>query len=204
MKMGNRLTNLKRYNLILASRSPRRQTLLQGLDLLFEIKVKNTKEVYPEDMNYIDVPEFLAKLKAEAFDLEGLKKNDILITADTIVVLDGEIIGKPKNKEEAKLILKQLSGKEHTVITGVCLTSKEHKRSFSSSSQVKFREINEQDIDYYVEEYKPLDKAGAYGIQEWIGYVAIEKITGSFYNVMGLPTQLLFEELIQFTKLMKY
>jgi len=202
--MRNRLIQLQRYNLILASRSPRRQMLLQGLDLVFEIKVKNTKEVFPEDMDYKDVPEFLAKLKAGAFDADILNKNDIIITADTIVVLEGEIIGKPKNKKEAKLTLKRLSGKEHTVITGVCLTSKEGQRCFSSSSQVKFREINEQDIEYYVEEYVPLDKAGAYGIQEWIGYVAIEKITGSFYNVMGLPTQLLFEELVQFTNSMKY
>ena len=202
--MRNRLSQLQRYNLILASRSPRRHMLLQGLDLLFEIKVKNTKEIYPKDLNYIEVPEFLAKLKAGAFILEDLKKNDVIITADTIVVLEGKIIGKPKNKKEAKSIIQQLSGKEHTVITGVCLTSKEHQRSFSSSSLVKFREINEQDIEYYVEEYIPLDKAGAYGIQEWIGYVAIEKITGSFYNVMGLPTQLLFEELVDFTNKMKY
>lgn len=202
--MRNRLSQLQRYNLILASRSPRRHMLLQGLDLLFEIKVKNTKEIYPKDLNYIEVPEFLAKLKAGAFNLEDLKKNDVIITADTIVVLEGKIIGKPKNKKEAKSIIQQLSGKEHTVITGVCLTSKEHQRSFSSSSLVKFREINEQDIEYYVEEYIPLDKAGAYGIQEWIGYVAIEKITGSFYNVMGLPTQLLFEELVDFTNKMKY
>jgi len=202
--MRNRLIQLRRYNLILASRSPRRQMLLQGLDLLFEIKVKNTKEVYPKDMNFQEVPEFLAKLKAEAFNLEDLKKNDVIITADTIVVLDGEIIGKPKSKKGAKEIIQKLSGKEHTVITGVCLTSREHQKSFSSTSTVQFRDINEQDIEYYVEEYLPLDKAGAYGIQEWIGYVAIEKITGSFYNVMGLPTQILFEELVSFTNSMKY
>ncbi|RUA29065.1 MAG: septum formation protein Maf [Bacteroidetes bacterium] len=202
--MGNRLTELRRYNLILASRSPRRQMLLQGLDLSFEIKVKNTKEVYPDDMHYEEVPEFLAKLKAAAFNLEDLKKNDIIITADTIVVLDGEIIEKPKTKEEAVAILKKLSGREHQVITGVCFTSKNLQKHFSSSSLVKFRDINDQDIAYYVEEYMPLDKAGAYGIQEWIGYVAIEKITGSFYNVMGLPTQILFEELIAFTNSMKY
>jgi len=202
--MSNRFTKLKRYNLILASRSPRRQMLLQGLDLVFEIKVKNTKEVFPEDLNYEEVPEYLAKLKAEAFDVAALKKNDVIITADTIVVLNGEIIGKPKNKTEAKQILSRLSGKEHTVITGVCLTSRESQTTFSASSKVKFRDLKADDIDYYVEEYMPLDKAGAYGIQEWIGYVAIEKITGSFYNVMGLPTQLLFEELIQFTNEMKY
>jgi len=202
--MKNRLTKLRRYNLILASRSPRRQMLLQGLDLVFEIKVKNTKEVYPEDLDYKEVPEYLAKLKAAAFDREELTKNDIIITADTIVVLDGEIIGKPKNKANAKEIIGQLSGKEHTVITGVCLTSKERQVTFSSTSLVQFRNINTQDINYYIDEYLPLDKAGAYGIQEWIGYVAIEKITGSFYNVMGLPTQILFEELVTFTNSMKY
>lgn len=202
--MRNRLSNLRRYNLILASRSPRRQMLLNGLDLIFEIKVKNTKEIYPEEMHYTEVPEFLARLKADAFIREDLSKNSIIITADTIVVLDGEIIGKPKDKEDAKKMLQRLSGKEHTVITGVCLTSKDEQTVFSSRSEVFFRELNESDIDYYVEEYNPLDKAGSYGIQEWIGYIAIEKIKGSFYNVMGLPTQLLFEELVQFTSKMKY
>ncbi|RLD67377.1 MAG: septum formation protein Maf [Bacteroidetes bacterium] len=202
--MRNRLSKLQRYNLILASRSPRRQMLLRGLDLVFEVKVKNTKEIYPEDMDYVEVPEYLARLKAGAFSRDSLAENSIIITADTIVVLEGEIIGKPKNKEDAKKMLHQLSGKEHTVITGVCLTSIDHQVSFSARSEVFFRHLNKSDIDYYVEEYSPLDKAGSYGIQEWIGYVAIEKIKGSFYNVMGLPTQMLFEELIQFTSVMKY
>ncbi len=202
--MRNRLSKLHRYNLILASRSPRRQMLLRGLDLIFEVKVKNTKEVYPPEMPFEDVPEHLAGLKASAFDKEALGKNDVLITADTIVVLDGEIIGKPKNKTAAKQMLMRLSGKEHTVITGVCLTGKEHQSCFSARSEVLFRELNKQDVDYYVEEYNPLDKAGSYGIQEWIGYIAIEKISGSFYNVMGLPTQMLFEELIKFTDKMEY
>ena len=202
--MKSRLSKLQRYNLILASRSPRRQMLLRGLDLVFEVKVKNTKEHFPDDMPYEQVPEFLAKLKADAFDQEQLGANDILITADTIVVLDGEIIGKPKNKEAAREMLKRLSGKEHTVITGVCLTGREDQKVFSARSEVLFRELNDQDIAYYVDEYNPLDKAGSYGIQEWIGYVAIERISGSFYNVMGLPTQMLFEELIRFTSKMKY
>lgn len=188
----------------MASRSPRRQMLLNGLDLIFEVKVKNTKEIYPEEMHYLEVPEYLARLKAGAFVREDLSKNSIIITADTIVVLDGEIIGKPKDKEDAKKMIQRLSGKEHTVITGVCLTSRDQQVVFSSQSEVLFRELNESDIDYYVEEYNPLDKAGSYGIQEWIGYIAIEKIKGSFYNVMGLPTQLLFEELVQFTARMKY
>jgi septum formation protein len=178
--------------------------LLRGLDLLFEVKVKNTKEEYPANMHYSEVPEYLARLKAQACDINNLKKHDILITADTIVVLDGEIIGKPKNKEAAKEMLKRLSGKQHTVITGVCLTGKTHQKVFSARSEVLFRELKQEDINYYVEEYSPLDKAGAYGIQEWIGYVAIERIEGSFYNVMGLPTQMLFEELIQFSTQIDY
>jgi len=171
---------------------------MDGLDLSFEIKVKNVKEIYPEDMHYNDVPEFLSKLKAKSFDRSQLVKTDIVITADTIVVLDEKVIGKPKSKAEAKRILKSLSGNKHKVITGVCLTSAVKQTTFSSTSEVYFREINAQDIDYYVEEYHPLDKAGAYGIQEWIGYIGIERIEGSFYNVMGLPTQLLYEELLDF------
>jgi septum formation protein len=178
--------------------------LLRGLDLVFEVKVKNTKEVFPEDMDYTEVPEYLAQLKAKAFNQKDLEKNSIIITADTIVILENEIIGKPKSKKEAKQMLHRLSGKEHTVITGVCLTSNEQQHVFSARSEVYFRTLNDADIEYYVEEYNPLDKAGSYGIQEWIGYVAIEKINGSFYNVMGLPTQMLFEELIQFTSSMKY
>ncbi len=144
------------------------------------------------------MPEYLAKLKAEACNRDSLKKKDIYITADTIVVLNDEVIGKPKNKTQAKKIIKALSGQKHTVITGVCLTSSNKQHSFSSKSDVYFRELEDADIDYYVEEYMPLDKAGAYGIQEWIGYIGIKKIEGSFYNVMGLPTQMLYEELFSF------
>ena len=198
--MNNRLQYLRKQNLILASRSPRRQVLLDGLDLSFEIKVKNTKEIYPKDMPFEEVPIFLSKLKSEAFDISSLNDNDIIITADTIVVLDGEIIGKPKSKKDAIKILQSLSGNKHTVITGVCLTSNKKQITFSASSTVYFREIPLKDIEYYVDEYSPLDKAGAYGIQEWIGYIAIEKIEGSFYNVMGLPTQMLYEELLRFVE----
>ena len=172
--------------------------LMEGLDLCFEIKVKTIKEVYPEDMHYAEVPLFLSKLKAKPFDKTKLTKSDIVITADTIVVLNEQIIGKPKSKAEAKKILKSLSGKKHKVITGVCLTSTTKQTTFSATSEVYFRELAPQDIDYYVEEYSPLDKAGAYGIQEWIGYIGIEKIEGSFYNVMGLPTQLIYEKLLDF------
>lgn len=196
--MNNRLINLRKRNLILASRSPRRQVLLDGLDLSFEIKVKTIKEEYPSDMPFEEVPIFLSKLKAKTFDITKLYDNDIIITADTIVVLDGKIIGKPKSKKDAIKIIKSLSGNKHTVITGVCLTSNKKQVAFSSNSTVYFKEIPLEDIEYYVEEYSPMDKAGAYGIQEWIGYIAIERIEGSFYNVMGLPTQLLYEELLKF------
>lgn len=174
--------------------------LMAGLDLNFEIKAKNVKEIYPEEMHYTEVPEYLSKLKATPFNVDNLKDHDIIITADTIVVLDGKIIGKPKSKAEAKRIIQSLSGNQHKVITGVCLTSNKKQCTFSAESEVYFREINQKDIEYYVEEYSPLDKAGAYGIQEWIGYVGIEKIEGSFYNVMGLPTQMLYEELLSFIK----
>jgi len=172
--------------------------LMSGMDLHFEIKVKSIVESYPQDMPFDEVPEFLAKLKAEACNRDSLKKKDIYITADTIVVLNDEVIGKPKNKTQAKKIIKALSGQKHTVITGVCLTSSNKQHCFSSKSYVYFRELEDSDIDYYVEEYMPLDKAGAYGIQEWIGYIGIKKIEGSFYNVMGLPTQMLYEELFGF------
>ena len=196
--MESRLAKLHQYNLILSSRSPRRQQLMAGLDLRFEVKTKNIKEIYPDDMPVHEVPLYLSKLKATAFDPEKLKKNDIIITADTIVVLENKLIGKPKNKTEAIKSLQAISGKQHTVITGVCLTSKTKQIAFSASSKVFFKKLNQADIEYYVEEYSPFDKAGAYGIQEWIGYVGIEKIEGSFYNVMGLPTQLLYENLLNF------
>ncbi len=199
--MDSRLRKLHKFNLILSSRSPRRQQLMAGLNLHFEIKAKNVKEIYPKEMLFEEVPAYLSKLKATAFKRDKLEAHDILITADTIVVLEGQIIGKPKSKAEAIKILQALSGKRHKVITGVCLTSNTKQHIFSDTSEVYFKELNIKDIEYYVEEYSPLDKAGAYGIQEWIGYVGIDKIEGSFYNVMGLPTQMLYEELLNFIEL---
>ena len=196
--MKSRLHSLRKHNLILATKSPRRQMLMKGMDLNFEIKVKRVKEEFPEDMPYEEVPVFLAKLKASACKANTLRKRDIYITADTIVVLKGKVIGKPKNKTQAKKTLKAMSGQKHKVITGVCLTSSTKQQCFSSISDVYFRELNPIDIDYYVDEYVPFDKAGSYGIQEWIGYIGIERIEGSFYNVMGLPTQMLYEELFKF------
>ncbi len=198
--MKSRLDNLLKHNIILASRSPRRQMLLEGLDLDFQVVVKNIKEDFPPHLAQEEVPVFLSKAKAAALDFDSFAQNSIVITADTIVILDGEIIGKPSGEEEALGMLKNLSGKTHRVITGVCITSKEKQLCFSSESKVYFRKLNDCDIEYYVKKYKPLDKAGSYGIQEWIGYIAIEKIEGSFYNVMGLPTQQLYDKLLEFVE----
>lgn len=185
--------------LILASGSPRRQQLLKGLDLNFEVKIYQTDESFSTTMAISEVPIYLAEQKSTAFFQNFIITEDVLvITADTIVVLDDEIINKPLDKEDAMHILKKLSGKRHQVITGVCLQSKTKKISFSDSSFVVFKNLTELEIEYYVTHYKPYDKAGSYGIQEWIGYVAIEKIEGSFYNVMGLPTEKLWSELQKF------
>lgn len=196
--MKNKLKELQRYNIILASQSPRRHMLMDGLGLNFSIKVKNVNEVFPDDMHYSEVPIFLSQLKAKAFCESHIPKNTIVITADTVVVHNNKIIGKPKDREEAISIIKSLSGNQHIVITGVSITSNEKQISFSSESKVFFKDLMQEDIEYYVEKYRPYDKAGAYGIQEWIGYIGIEKIEGSFYNVMGFPTQLVYEHLIKF------
>lgn len=184
--------------LLLASKSPRRRELLKLLDLPFEIvDIKNVKETYPEDLIPDKVPEFLSRLKASAY-MDNLKNEDILITADTVVILDNEIIGKPIDLADAKTMLGKLSGRTHKVITGVSITSPAKSKTFSSHTDVTFRKLSPEEIDYYVEKYRPLDKAGAYGIQEWIGAVGITGIDGSFYNVMGLPVQRLFSELKAF------
>lgn len=192
------LKRLNKYNLILASRSPRRQMLLRGLDLDFQVVVKNTDESFPKDMRCLDVPEYLSRKKAASVNLKNETENTIVITSDTVVILNNEIIEKPQNEKEAIEMLEKLSGQQHTVVTGVCLTSKKKQKSFSARSEVYFKKLSKTDIEYYVEKYQPFDKAGSYGIQEWIGYIAIEKIEGSFYNVMGLPTQQLYEELLEF------
>ena len=184
--------------LILASKSPRRRELLKMLDLEFKIMdLPGVEETYPSDLPAEKVPEFLSKIKAEAYT-SYLNDEDILITADTVVIIDNEIIGKPKDLEDAKKMLSKLSGKQHRVVTGVSLTSTKKSVTFSSVTDVKFAHLSVEDIDFYVEKYKPLDKAGAYGIQEWIGAVGIEGIVGSFYNVMGLPIHALYKQLLLF------
>lgn len=184
--------------IILASRSPRRHRLLKELGLEFDIQVVDVEEVYPEGLKREEIPVYLAKLKADAFPALGITDDQLVITADTIVWLNGKVLQKPVDREDAVRILKELSGNMHEVFSGVCLKSKNKMTSFHACSEVFFRELQKEEIEYYVDTYKPFDKAGAYGIQEWIGYIGIEKITGSFFNVMGLPTQKLYDELLKF------
>ncbi len=185
------------YNYILASKSPRRQTLLKSLGIDFKVVVKEVDESYPEGLRINEIPVYLAKSKALPFSGE-LADNDLLITADTVVCLEEKVLGKPADRVEAVEMLQLLSAKDHQVITGVCLTSAGKQKAFFSVSCVRFRELDIQEIEYYVDVYKPFDKAGAYGIQEWIGYVGITHIEGSFYNVMGLPVQQLYSEILKF------
>lgn len=186
---------LKDFNLILASASPRRRQLLSECGLQFTVAEKfECNEDYPDTLNADEVASHLALKKSHAYP-ESLAENDILLTADTVVIVGDTILGKPADREEAVEMLRSLSGRTHTVTTGVALRMTGRTHSFSVSSSVKFRQITDQEIAYYLDTYKPYDKAGAYGIQEWIGYVAIEEITGSFFNVMGLPVQRLYVEL---------
>lgn len=184
-------------HIILASSSPRRQQLMKEAGIVFEVRTKDTDEVYPPELKVEVIPVYLAQLKAAAFKGE-LKATDLLITADTIVSLHGRMIGKPHDRADAIRILNELSGNKHTVITGLCLTTAFEQKSIPVFTDVYFRKLDEGEIVYYVDKYKPFDKAGAYGIQEWIGYVGIERIDGSFYNVMGLPVQTLYRELKAF------
>lgn len=194
---------LKHYRLILASQSPRRRQLLAACGLRFEpAECYGVDEIYPPSLPTAEVPVYLARLKSEAYP-HPLGPNEILLTADTVVILDDQIIGKPKpgDREDALATLRKLSGRTHTVITGVALRSAGHLVSFDAVSHVRFKTLSEEEIVYYVDHYQPYDKAGAYGIQEWIGYIAIEHVDGSFYNIMGLPVQHLYTELDQFISL---
>ena len=189
---------LKSYRLILASQSPRRRQLLSDAGLEFTLADRfECDETFPEDMPAEDVAEYLSVLKSEAYP-QPLNEGDILLTADTVVVACGKILGKPADRDEAIEMISMLSGCEHEVITGCTLRSLACRRSFSVSSKVRFRKLDREEIEYYIDHYRPYDKAGAYGIQEWIGYVGIEGIVGSFYNVMGLPVQRVYNELNEF------
>ncbi len=189
---------LKSWHLVLASQSPRRRQLLQDAGLDFDLAPRfECEESFPDTMPAEEVAEYLSRLKSEAYPHE-LQERDILLTADTVVVAEGEVLGKPKDRAEAIAMIEMLSGREHKVITGVTLRTKQKMESFSALSKVRFRALRREEIEYYVDSYSPMDKAGAYGIQEWIGYVGIESIEGSFYNVMGLPIQKLYCELEKF------
>lgn len=189
---------LKSFDVVLASASPRRRELLRSAGIEYRLAAKfECDEHYPATLPAEEVAPYLSALKSHAYT-EPLKHNELLITADTIVVLDGEVLGKPKDGNEARTILARLSGSEHSVVTGVTLRMPNAERTFSSRSIVRFAPLTDEQIHYYVDNFKPMDKAGAYGIQEWIGYVGIESIEGSFYNVMGLPIQRLCRELEAF------
>ena len=184
-----------KYRIILASNSPRRKELLSGLDLDYEVKVlPDIEEYYPENLPTAEIPVYIAAEKATAYQ-SLMADNDLIITADTVVVLGDEVLGKPTDLDDARRMLRELSGKTHQVITGVCLMSREKQRQFAVTTDVTFKELTDEEIDYYVDKYQPLDKAGAYGIQEWIGYIGVTGLNGSYFNVMGLPVQRIYKEL---------
>ena len=192
------LDNLKNYDIILASNSPRRKELLQRLGLPFKVRTLfGVDESFPENLRGEEIALYIARKKAEAYK-SSMSSNELLITADTIVCLDGVVMGKPYGAENAKTILRQLSGRVHQVITGVTVLTQVKRESFAVTSHVKFANVTEDEVDHYVNNYLPFDKAGAYGIQEWFGLVAVEELRGSYFNVMGLPVQRLYTVLKQF------
>lgn len=186
----------KETKILLASKSPRRQELLQGLNLNFEIVSINSDESFPEILKREQITEYISENKAKAYT--HLNSNELLITADTLVWLDGKIMGKPADKSEAFEMIQSMSGKTHEVFTSVTLKSESKIRTFSDVTEVEFDEISSEEINFYIDNYKPFDKAGAYGIQEWIGYAKIKGIRGCYYNVMGLPLPKLYQELLDF------
>ena len=203
-----------KYKIILASNSPRRRELLAGLDVNFEVKVLNgIDESYPDDLDAYQVAEFIAQKKAEAYrsllnEEKSSAEESLILTADTVVIAPaadeqndqegkGIILGKPKTADDAVRMLRMLSGKTHHVVTGVCLTTKDGQRHFSVTTEVSFKELTDWEINYYISHYRPFDKAGAYGIQEWIGYIGCTGLNGSYFNVMGLPVQRIYEEMLK-------
>ena len=192
------LDNLKEYKIILASNSPRRKELLGGLGIVYEVKtMPDIDESYPEGLGCEEIPMYIARAKADAY-LPTMNNNELIITADTIVWLNGLVMGKPKNEIEACDMLRRLSGHTHQVITGVCITTRNKQKCFATVTDVTFANLSEEEIKHYVTQYKPMDKAGAYGIQEWIGFVGVQSISGSYFNVVGLPIQRLYSELKEF------
>lgn len=189
------LENLKKFNIILASKSPRRQELLKGIGLPFAVLTKDVDESFSSEMPVYDVAPYLSYKKAKSFEENELPENYMVITADTVVIVGDTILGKPKDAEEARNMLRLISGKKHSVVTGVTVHTKEKTKTFSVTSKVSFDVLDENEIDYYVNNYKPFDKAGSYGVQEWIGYIGVNCVEGSYFNVMGLPTQKLYQML---------
>lgn len=188
---------LERYNVVLVSQSPRRRELLKGLEVDFTSTSVDTDESYPATLEGAQIPLYIAEQKADAY-MPQMSDDTLAITADTVVLVAGKVLGKPADAKEARQMLQMLSGNVHQVITGVCIFTKSKRRSFHALSEVTFAALSAEEIDHYIEVYKPFDKAGSYGVQEWIGYIAMEKIVGSYFNVMGLPVQRLYKELNQF------
>lgn len=192
------LEHLKNYHVILASNSPRRRELLGGLGIPFEVKVlPDVSETYPDTLAADDTAQYIAVEKAAAY-ADYMQPGDLVITADTVVVCQGEVLGKPVSEADACRMLRCLSGRTHHVVTGVCLTTLDRQRAFSVSTEVTFKKLSNEEINYYVTRFHPMDKAGAYGIQEWIGYIGVTGLSGSYFNVMGLPVQRIYEELSRF------
>ena len=185
---------LKPYNIILASGSPRRHQFFKDLDIDFSIQLKEIEEIYPKELKAAEITDFLAELKSKAF--RDLKEEDLLITSDTIVWFEEKALGKPKDAKEAFTMLKALSNKKHQVITSVSLKSTVFQKIINDITTVSFKELTDEEIHYYIDKYKPFDKAGGYGIQEWIGFIGIDKIEGSYFNVVGLPVHKLYKELM--------
>jgi septum formation protein len=192
-----KLEELKNYQIILASKSPRRQQLLQELGLTFEVQSKDVNEDFPTHLKAEEIPLYLCQKKAMAFS-DSLLPNHLVITADTIVWVDNQVLNKPEDRADAQRMLKLLSGKMHQVFTGVCIQSANKNKSFFAETKVYFKPLTDYEIDFYIDNYKPYDKAGAYGAQEFIGFIAVEKIEGTYFNVMGLPLKELYEELLKF------
>lgn len=190
------LNNLDKYDVVLGSNSPRRRELLNDMGVTFRVEaIKGIDESYPANLPVEEIPVYLSRVKAQGHPLQP---HELLITADTVVVLDDTVLGKPQGEDDARRMLRSLSGRAHRVISGVCVTTVERSESFADTSIVRFAELTGEEIDYYIEHYRPLDKAGAYGIQEWIGNIGILGINGDFYNVMGLPTRKLYQVLKTF------
>ena len=191
------LDNLKKFNIVLASNSPRRKELMSGLGVDYVVKtLPDVDESYPDTLQGEEIPLYIAKEKADAY-IPMMQPDELIITADTIVWLDGKVLGKPRDREDALQMLRTMSGRTHEVFTGVCITTTDWQRSFTAQTEVRFATLSEDEIIYYVDNFKPMDKAGAYGVQEWIGFIGVENISGSYYNIMGLPVQKLYRELLK-------